>query len=450
MLSDLGRVLAHFSIEERDLNIVDKSGKTPLQSASKAGRISTVRYLLSYGADKLLGGRTIDGLTPLHLSCVRAYPDFSNTIASHLKQGLDIDARDKLGKTPLHYAIELGISTRVGLLLDSGADASAADHDGKNCLYRAIQSCTLDIIKLILDHGVDATARFFDGTTPMHLASHPELYSLLANDYYLDIDMLDANGNTPLYVAMSKSDFRLSQTLIDCGANFDQLYWIDKGILQCGGPDISRVTNQLSSRLIEIGLPTTCQSDLHETRMEFAEEVARLKRSKISGLMTHYEFLHNADPFIARAICDADFDIDGLPAGFPHYGNLIKGKVKMDLFRLDLLRSAAEPMSSLLNQSPDLSRLNIPPEVATRILIHLSKNELLRLIRGPQNGTVRYFHKSAHTSQIECQQIQRAVSPKVSGPKRFIKWVFDRLSLDANRPFEKSSLGFRSGHNSKF
>jgi ankyrin repeat protein len=54
------------------------------------------------------------------------------------KRGAEIDARDKLLKTPLHYACECGYFDAVECLLKQGADAYEEDNCGRTALHYAI------------------------------------------------------------------------------------------------------------------------------------------------------------------------------------------------------------------------------------------------------------------------------------------------------------------------
>ena len=70
--------------------------------------------------------------SPLHWA-VR-YND--GTEARELATGRNVDARDALGRTPLHIATMFGLQDMVALLLERGADVNARDQWGVTPLYR--------------------------------------------------------------------------------------------------------------------------------------------------------------------------------------------------------------------------------------------------------------------------------------------------------------------------
>lgn len=412
-------VVKNLPFQSLDLNVANYSGETPLLGASKARRLATLETLLE---SEFSDVRSKNGLTDLHIASFKKAINesrFLDNILDHLQQGFDINIKDKLGKTPLHYAIESRSERKVRLLLERGADANAADSTGQNSLYRAIVANRESILNLILkSKGVDARALLFDGSTPLHLASsldQQQTIELLIR-HGLDLNILDANGNTPLFVAMFEASLapylgpdsdRIDMLLVH-GASLDALYWIDNNIAsrvqdppfnESDLVELAINSRYLAIRVDKIDLPQEeefletfyrdCASELdimleawemNDVVKDCEEEVKRLKKCCIFGGATYYEFLHDDDPFIAKAMKDADRNFSSIPIEFPQYGDLILGKIRMDLFRNDLIPLASNQLYSYLSRSPLLSEFDLPPEIARLIVIHLSKNDLFILI----------------------------------------------------------------------
>ena len=66
-----------------------------------------------------------------------------------LDAGVDINARDQNGSTPLHWAARYGQKQVVELLINKGADVDAKDNSGSTPLDRAIQGNHADITDLL-------------------------------------------------------------------------------------------------------------------------------------------------------------------------------------------------------------------------------------------------------------------------------------------------------------
>ncbi|XP_023315887.1 uncharacterized protein LOC111693923 [Trichogramma pretiosum] len=108
------------------VDVRDKSGQTPLHLALERIKEKEAELLLRRGANPNLANE--DGSTPLHLICTRYDEnDFVETffkIIDDKHQPLEVNARDKWGRTPLEYAVERLLPITVDFLLDHGADVS--------------------------------------------------------------------------------------------------------------------------------------------------------------------------------------------------------------------------------------------------------------------------------------------------------------------------------------
>ncbi|MEN6370985.1 MAG: ankyrin repeat domain-containing protein [Armatimonadota bacterium] len=110
---------------EADVNAVDNRKYSSLHIAVYHGVLNLAKYLISRG-----------GKTDLYIAC--GLGD-EVQVSSFISSGADINAKDMLGRTPLHWAAENSQAAIVRLLLANGANVNAIDEDGRSPLHQAIK-----------------------------------------------------------------------------------------------------------------------------------------------------------------------------------------------------------------------------------------------------------------------------------------------------------------------
>jgi hypothetical protein len=123
-----------------------------------------------------------------------------------LNEGADVNAKNKYGQTPLHWAATWGHLDIVKLLVDRGADINAKDEDGETPLHWAAANDHLDVVEFLLDRGADVNAKSGYGQTPLHWAatySRLDIVKLLL-DRGADVNAKNGDGKTPLDLARER------------------------------------------------------------------------------------------------------------------------------------------------------------------------------------------------------------------------------------------------------
>ena len=103
-------------------------------------------------------------------------------VQRELKKGADVNAKDYLGRTPLHHAARWGHKKVAELLISEGADVDAMDDDGWTPLHYAAVFGRKEIAELLIDNGADVNAKRSDGSTSLDWAigrKHSEVADLL-------------------------------------------------------------------------------------------------------------------------------------------------------------------------------------------------------------------------------------------------------------------------------
>ncbi|KAF8497808.1 ankyrin repeat protein [Russula emetica] len=70
-----------------------------------------------------------------------------------LERGADINAQNRGGRTPLHFASITGKLEAVRLLLKHGADVEAKDNDRMTALQEAAEEGHDEVVKLLRERG---------------------------------------------------------------------------------------------------------------------------------------------------------------------------------------------------------------------------------------------------------------------------------------------------------
>ncbi|WP_264336995.1 ankyrin repeat domain-containing protein [Wolbachia endosymbiont (group B) of Chorthippus brunneus] len=254
---------------EVDVNLKDSDGQTALHMASGGGRLDVVGYLASKGAD--IKAKDKDGKTPLDIAIDRKHDsivkylkqaqlneqllaavkdsDF-NEVQGLVNRGANVNAKDKDGKTPLHYASQSIYSLDiVRYLISKGADIDVKNKDGKTPLdlavqgnetsvveflkqtqldldkqlLTAVQDCNISKAEVLVSRGANINTKNDDGYTSLHLAVLKNFRSGI--DYLIkegaNIDDKDNIGRAPLHWAARDGYLDIVQAITEGGANLD-------------------------------------------------------------------------------------------------------------------------------------------------------------------------------------------------------------------------------------
>ncbi|MBN2129725.1 MAG: ankyrin repeat domain-containing protein [Sedimentisphaerales bacterium] len=175
-----------------DVNAVGgyPAGDRPLHSAARAGYRDVVELLIASGAE--VDRKNEMGQTPLDLALGRNRREVAELLVQHgatvsgfhtavrmgslrqieglVKQGVDIDAPDQWGQSPLHVAVTIRREDLAECLIGHGANIDATDKQGMTALHLAVAVMDVELVKLLIENGADVNAKPQYGRTPLFYA----------------------------------------------------------------------------------------------------------------------------------------------------------------------------------------------------------------------------------------------------------------------------------------
>ncbi|TGJ86249.1 hypothetical protein E0Z10_g2525 [Xylaria hypoxylon] len=147
-----------------NVEIVDSDGMTALHLAVQGNDPVLSQLLLEAGANP--GVVNNSGETPLHRAVTSGSYEFGVTKAKQLlEHSATVNARDKLGNTPLHHAaavdsdLGLVIKTIIEVYKQKGLSIDEKNDDQQTPLHCALVIGSYDVARLLIDHGAEFTAQ---------------------------------------------------------------------------------------------------------------------------------------------------------------------------------------------------------------------------------------------------------------------------------------------------
>lgn len=242
-------------IDKVNINVQDEEeGYTPLMNAIRGREIEAVKILLEHKADvtkiKDNSGRNaffwaaaLDELEMLKLfekynpdfntvdnngSTVLFYTGEHETIDYLLKNGTDINKKNKSGRTPLiQHSLAYENQDLVKFLIEKGADINAQDNEGLTTLMFAVKTDTVKIIDICLSSKADINIKDNEGKTALfHTISSfgiLEKVNAMTENMFGDYAKTDYVKNHMSQKKMEETDtaIRLIKLLADNGADIN-------------------------------------------------------------------------------------------------------------------------------------------------------------------------------------------------------------------------------------
>jgi ankyrin repeat protein/mono/diheme cytochrome c family protein len=189
---------------------------TALIAAVRGGNRSEIEQQIA-ASPEVVKGKDAGDSTALHHAA--GYGPIDN-LQLLINKGADVNARNRLASTPLHWAIH--DEDKVRLLLAKRANVNAKQVQGRTPLYlAAMLGNSIPTMRLLLSAGADPNLASANGQTPLMLAAARGNVAgmQLLIERGAEVNAKDGAGETALMAACTNGSVRAVQLLIKQGAD---------------------------------------------------------------------------------------------------------------------------------------------------------------------------------------------------------------------------------------
>ena len=207
-----GQVLDYMESIGYRHDVENKYGVTPFffacSSTNAVNAVSSIKWFLD---------RKVDVNAPAKGEEVPPYPIMSvNTLEAYellLKNGADLEARSKDGRTAVHYWVS-STYTDVALLSKvlNKTNTTEKDFAGNSALHHVGSAL---FVRIAVSRGADPNTVDNEGKTPLHKAQNNEISKALI-ECGADVNARDNAGKTPLFY---RNDVETMRILVSAGAD---------------------------------------------------------------------------------------------------------------------------------------------------------------------------------------------------------------------------------------
>lgn len=233
----LSQVKGTKPIEEWQMGLmteIDTDRKTLLHYACEFGLDDVVFTILDCDKDGIhvkINAQDKNGWTPLHYACVNGHLNVVQTLSE--KGGLDFKVRNHIRNMPIHLAAYNGNVEIIKTILThiEGNELgylNTENNDKMIPLHYACNRGNTDAVKILLENGSSINAQDKFGKTPLHHAcenGHDGVVDALLDSQYtllgINVKLTDNAKKTPLHYAADKDYANIAEKLEDAGADID-------------------------------------------------------------------------------------------------------------------------------------------------------------------------------------------------------------------------------------
>lgn len=218
---------AIFLSEHANLNHINREGFTALHIACQKGLFKLVAALLKYGASPNIQSGIAESKTALHFAVENDHIDVLQVFVERQNEEgnekPDFNLKTADGDSPLSLALSLGRKSLVSILIKGGADVNARNGQDLTLLHQAILKEDAETAVFLLDQGADMNALTGEQESPLQLAIHCRLPTVVDSLCSLGVSFSspDNKGDPPLWTALESEQDEVATVLVRHGVDTD-------------------------------------------------------------------------------------------------------------------------------------------------------------------------------------------------------------------------------------
>ena len=222
-----------------DINYKNEYGDSLLHVVSKLGYDKIAELLIKYKADVNI--INFDHNTPIHLA---SFYNNKNIVKMLISNGSNVDNKNCAGCTPLYLAIKDKNYKIATILIENGAniediDYTTFDYETRNILNKLKEKIEKEnndlLMKYTIKNNVNGLSKLLENNknidinyqndnkddSALHYACRQDYEKIveLLIKYKIDVNVINADGNTPLHIAVIHSNINIIFLLLKNGAN---------------------------------------------------------------------------------------------------------------------------------------------------------------------------------------------------------------------------------------
>ena len=230
----------------------DNFGNTPLHHAILLGNVEISTLLLSQNAN--VNHQNFEGNSGLHLLsssilanrylrnmqeiarqlALNEQTDISQLLTTNfstnfelyqllLGNGAYIDAKNKLGQTPLQTAVLANNIEFIRSIISAGANIENQTTDGNTAIHLAVIENFAQVVEFLARNNANINIANISGDLPIHSASltaSANIIDILVR-FGADLTIRNKSGRSPIHLAVYSQNLQTAKALIDNGAKVE-------------------------------------------------------------------------------------------------------------------------------------------------------------------------------------------------------------------------------------